>query len=98
MNLDLPRLGRLAPPYLDLQDPVAVLRFDLVRVHIVPEADRTPELAAETLLAVVSRLVVDRYLSLARHGEQPPLHGDIQLLRIDPRSGGCSPCRASEIY
>src|SRR5437879_13184754 len=86
MNLDLTRLGRLAPPYLDLQDPFAVLRFVLVRVHIVPEADRAPEFAAETLLAVVGRLVVDRYISLARHGEQPPLHGDIQLLRIDPRS------------
>src|SRR5437588_9869501 len=85
MNLDLTRLGRLAPPYLDLQDPVAVLRFDLVRVHIVPEADRAPEFAAETLLAVVGRLVVDQYIPLAGHGEQPALRGDIQLLRIDPR-------------
>src|SRR5205807_9416821 len=84
MNLDLTRLGRLAPPYLDLQDPVAVFRLDLVRVHIVPEADRAPEFAAETLLAVVGRLVVDRYIPLARHGEHPALRGDIQLLRIDP--------------
>src|SRR5438309_10697109 len=91
MNLDLTRLGRLAPPYLDLQDPVAVLRFDLVRVHIVPEADRTPELAAETLLAVVSCLVVDRYLSLARPGEQPPLRGGIQLPPVDPRGEQANP-------
>src|SRR5437763_14018203 len=85
MNRDLTRLGRLAPPYLDLQDPVAVLRCDLVRVHIVPEGDRAPEFAPETLLAVVGRLVVDRYIPLAGHGEQPALRGDIQLLRIAPR-------------
>src|SRR5207237_10715494 len=39
----------------------------------------------ETGVPVVERLVVARYLSPARHGEQPAPDGDIQLLPIDPR-------------
>src|ERR1700751_4267826 len=82
---DLARPRRLTTRGGDLQDPVAVLGIDTLGVKVVRQAYNAPEIAVESLPAVVVSVFVNLYLAASGDAEQVLLDRQIQALRIQAR-------------
>src|SRR5438034_1212348 len=76
IHCDLPRPRGLATLDRDLEHPVAVLRVDPVRVHVIGQGDHAPELPIEPFLPIVVGCLVDGHLAVSGHREQVLLDGD----------------------
>ena len=68
MDFDLARLGGFAPLHFDLDDAVAIGRFDLVRIDVFWKTDHAPESSSEAFLSVIRRARIEWDVALRPNG------------------------------
>jgi len=84
LDLDLVRPRLFAPLNVDLHDAVGIFTSRAPpRVDIFRQTGDPPDLAAEALLAIVIRLLLDSDVPLTRYREQILLYGNVEALGFD---------------
>src|SRR5688572_7454064 len=82
-DLDLPRPGRLGPRGRDVQDAVPIPGLDVIRLHVLRQADHAPECTVEPLLAVPRGIARSRRLSLTGDGQHVLLDRHVDRLGVE---------------